>query len=87
MTYIFPFFIIIVFYTVLKILAVNSTQVREILNLRAGSHLSTNYNSNDVKWGNNGNITYIYIFLFILYSVFLFINDDILILYSPSNEK
>ncbi|KAG2220306.1 hypothetical protein INT45_009939 [Circinella minor] len=38
---------------VLKILAVNSSQVREILNLRAGSHLSTNYNSNDVKWGNN----------------------------------
>ncbi|KAI9245706.1 WD40-repeat-containing domain protein [Phascolomyces articulosus] len=38
---------------VLKILAVNPSQVREVLNLRAGSHLSTNYNSNDVKWGNN----------------------------------
>ncbi|KAI8146794.1 WD40-repeat-containing domain protein [Fennellomyces sp. T-0311] len=38
---------------VLKILAVSPLQVREVLNLRAGSHLSTNFNSNDVKWGNN----------------------------------
>ncbi|KAI9322547.1 WD40-repeat-containing domain protein [Dichotomocladium elegans] len=38
---------------VLKILSVTRTHVREMLNLRAGSHLNINYSSNDVKWGNN----------------------------------
>lgn len=38
---------------VLKILTVNRAEVREVLNLRAGSHVNINYSCNDVKWGNN----------------------------------
>ncbi|KAI8989271.1 WD40-repeat-containing domain protein [Pilobolus umbonatus] len=38
---------------ILKVLAINKTDVTETLNLRAGSHFSLNYSSNDVKWGNN----------------------------------
>ncbi|KAI8377284.1 WD40-repeat-containing domain protein [Blakeslea trispora] len=38
---------------ILKIYTVQTKSVNETLNLRAGSHFSLNYSSNDVKWGNN----------------------------------
>lgn len=39
---------------VLKIITVTPDEVHESLNLRAGSNLTLNSSSNDVKWGNNG---------------------------------
>ncbi|ORZ13986.1 WD40-repeat-containing domain protein [Absidia repens] len=38
---------------ILKIITVTPEEVRETLNLRAGSNLTLNSSSNDVKWGNN----------------------------------
>lgn len=41
---------------VLKIYSIQKPEITETLNLRAGSHFNLNYSSNDVKWGNNGNL-------------------------------
>ncbi|KAI8586153.1 WD40-repeat-containing domain protein [Geranomyces variabilis] len=38
---------------VLKIVAVYATDVKEVLNLRAGAKVSTNFAIQDVKWGNS----------------------------------
>jgi hypothetical protein len=40
---------------VLKVFTIQTSEITESLNLRAGSHFNLNYSSNDVKWGNNGN--------------------------------
>ncbi|KAI8334412.1 WD40-repeat-containing domain protein [Chlamydoabsidia padenii] len=42
---------------ILKIISITPTEITETLNLRAGSNLTLNSSSNDVKWGNNATKT------------------------------